>query len=138
MNTDDIKNFLQRMASTAIAMDHENHMNLISKKVQVYGIPGFDTIGYEDWSAQCKHEFAQGLIRDVSYTGLRMITRTPVRIMFKTLETISTRDGTVNRMGIEVILEKESDGQWRIIQERILPDNELEHDIANGLLETPA
>lgn len=138
MNNDDVQKFLQRMAASAIAMDHDAHMNLISRRVQVYGIPGFDTLGYEDWSSQCKHEFQQGLIEDVSYDGLRVITRTPKRIMFKTLETISATDGTANRMGIEVILEKEEDGEWRIIQERILPGNELEHDIANGLLNIDA
>ena len=37
-------------------------------------------------------------------------------------------DGTVNAQGIEVLLEKESDGKWRLIQERILSVAESRHD----------
>lgn len=43
-----IENFLNAMAATATQHEFEKHMNLISKKVEVYGIPGFDTIGYDD------------------------------------------------------------------------------------------
>lgn len=109
-------------------------MDLISRKVQLFGVPGFDVIGYDDWYAQCQHEFSQGLIQKVSYQGLKMITPTDKRIMFKTIETVEATDGTCNIMGIEVILEKEEDDKWRISQERVLPDDELEHDKQSGLM----
>ncbi len=51
--------------------------------------------------------------------------------MFKTYETITGTDCTVNAQGIEVLLELEDDGKWRATQERILPPDEVEHD---GLL----
>jgi ketosteroid isomerase-like protein len=48
--------------------------------------------------------------------------------MFKTFETVEATDGTINAQGIEILLEKEDDGQWRLVQERILPADEAKHD----------
>ena len=48
--------------------------------------------------------------------------------MFKTHETIKASDDSVSALGIEVIIEKKDNGQWRVIQERILPEDELKHD----------
>ena len=43
-------------------------------------------------------------------------------------------DGSVNTNGIEFIIQKEEDGQWRVGQERILPDDELDSDKRRGAL----
>lgn len=43
-----INSLLTAMADTASSHQFEKHMNLISIKVEIYGIPGFDTIGYDD------------------------------------------------------------------------------------------
>lgn len=48
--------------------------------------------------------------------------------MFKTYETIEASDGSSSSQGIEVVLEKEEDNQWRVIQERVLPDDETDFD----------
>jgi ketosteroid isomerase-like protein len=48
--------------------------------------------------------------------------------MFKTFETVEGSDGTINAQGIEVLLEQEDDGQWRLVHERVLPADEAEHD----------
>ena len=53
---------------------------------------------------------------------------TDTNIMFKTYETVEATDGSINAQGIEVIIEKEEDGQWRAIQERVLSDDETEFD----------
>ena len=126
--------FLERMATTANALDFEKHMHLISKQVSVFGVPGFDVIGYDDWFNQCKHEFENRLLKQVSYKGLNVLAETPGRIMFKSLETVEGTDGTVNSSGIEFIIQKEEDGGWRVCQERVLPDDELETDIRRGAL----
>jgi hypothetical protein len=70
----------------------------------------------------------------VSYQGLKIITASDSSIMFKTIETVEATDNTRNVMGIEVILEKEKDGKWRIAQERVSAEDELEHDKRHGLL----
>jgi ketosteroid isomerase-like protein len=126
--------FLAVMAETANKLDLEAHMNLISKDVSVYGVPGFEVIGYDDWFNQCEHEFENKLLKKVSYEGLNILAQTPDRVMFKSLETIEGSDGSVHTSGIEFILQKEEDGQWRVSQERILADDELESDKQRGAL----
>ena len=54
--------------------------------------------------------------------------------MFKSLETVEGADVTVISSGIEFIIQKEEDGVWRVSQERVLPDDELENDIRRGAL----
>lgn len=126
--------FLDQMAATANALDLDAHMNLISKDVSVFGVPGFDVIGYDDWFNQCKHEFENKLLKRVSYKGLNILAETPEKVMFKSLETVEGEDGTINTSGIEFIIEKQQDGVWRVSQERVLPDDELENDLRRGAL----
>ncbi len=115
-------------AATANAKNHHAHMDLISQKVNLLGVPGFESIGYEQWSAQCKHEFENNLIKHVRYDGLQLIVTKNIRIMFKTHETVEGANGEINAQGIEVLIEKESDNKWRLVQERILPPEETTHD----------
>ncbi len=57
-------------------------MDLISPTVNVFGVPGFEVIGYDDWARQCEYEFEQGLLHSVSYEGLRVISMTPGNVLF--------------------------------------------------------
>lgn len=120
--------WLQNATDTAADKNHTAHMNLISKKVSLQGIPGYENIGYADWAAQTKHEFENNILKSVSYAGLKLLKATNTHIMFKTFETVQANDGTSNAQGIEILLEKEDDGQWRLVQERILPTDESMHD----------
>jgi small nuclear ribonucleoprotein (snRNP)-like protein len=126
--------FLAVMAETANNLDFDAHMNLISKDVSVYGVPGFEVITYDDWFNQCQHEFENKMLKKVSYEGLNILAETADRIMFKSIETVEGSDGSTNTSGIEFIIQKEDDGQWRVGQERILPDDELESDKRRGAL----
>lgn len=126
--------FLAVMAETANKLDFKAHMNLISKDVSVYGVPDFEVITYDDWYKQCEYEFENKLLKKISYEGLNILAETPDRVMFKSIETIEGSDGSVNTSGIEFILQKEEDGQWRVSQERILPADELESDKRRGAL----
>lgn len=108
-------------------------MNLISKSVEVYGVPGFETIGYDDWFAQCQNEFKEQLIKEVRYEALKVINSTDSMIMFKTIEHIETTDNIKRATGIEVIIKLEEDNQWRVSQERILSNDELANDKNHGL-----
>ena len=126
--------FLDQMVQTANALDLEAHMNLISRDVSVFGVPGFEVIGYDDWYNQCQHEFENKLLKQVSYKGLNVLAETPDKIMFKSVETVEGADGTVNSNGVEFIIQMEEDGQWRVSQQRVLPEEELESDIRRGAL----
>ena len=125
------KQWLENAVTTAANKDHVAHMSYISKKVSLQGVPGYANIGYEEWAAQTKHEFEGNIIKSVRYQGLKLLTATNTHIMFKTFETVEANDGTVNAQGIEMLLEKEEDGEWRLVQERLLPTDESKHD---GLL----
>ncbi len=114
--------------TTANNKDLEAHMELISRRISLQGMPGFESIGYEDWSRQCQHEFENSLLKSVRYDGFKLVADTPTRIMFKTFETVEATDGTINAQGVEMLLEKEEDGKWRLVQERILPPDESAHD----------
>ena len=122
------REWLDASARTANAKDYDAHMDLISKKVQVFGVPGFESLGYEDWAKQSKHEFESGLLKRVSYAGMKVQVMLPGRVMFKTTETVEATDGSVQAHGVEIVLEKEPDGKWRVVQERILSPEETEHD----------
>lgn len=112
---------------TIAQYDHAAHMNLISKQVQVFGIPGFDVIGYDDWFSQCEYEFSDKLIRQASYQGLKIRQSNDRQIMFLTNESVTAADGTVDSHPIEIVLSQEDDGHWRVTQERLLSEQEARH-----------
>jgi hypothetical protein len=122
-----IKNWLTAIVDTASERDHSAHMDLISKKVNLVGVPGFDSIGFDDWSNQCQHEFEIELISDIQYQGLKVRAATDSRIMFITHETIIASDDTKKQQGVECLLELEDDGIWRLTQQRIMSDEETAH-----------
>lgn len=128
MDSRNAKEMLEALARTANAHDFAAHMDLISPAVNVYGVPGFEVIGYDDWARQCRHEFEQGPLKQVSYQGLHVVSMTPGKVLFKTTETVQGTDGTVNRHGVEILIRKEADARWRVTQERILPAEEMEYD----------
>ena len=115
-----VDDFMRRFVETAIEGDHAGHMAMISKDVAVHGIPGFQVIGYDDWSRQCAEEFPQNLIRAISYDGIQVTSQTDAVICFEALETIEARDGKVNRHRLEIFIAREADDEWRIVQERVL------------------
>ena len=124
MDSKPAADMLEALALTANAGAYTSHMDLISKEVSVYGVPGFEVIGYEDWARQCLHQFDEVLLKSVSYEGMRVVTVTHSSVLFKTMETIEATDGTVNRHGLEVLIRREPDGKWRVLQERILAVDE--------------
>ena len=121
---DIVQQWLSTSASTAAAGQHEAHMALISQKVSLLGVPGFEIIKYDDWSRQCKDEFDEGMLKQVFYEETEVVAAGLVMIMFRAVETVEVSDGPIDRNGIEGVLEKESDGQWRLTQERILSPEE--------------
>ena len=128
MNAEEIaQNWMDSCCQTIQQYDHKSHMNLISKDVQVFGIPGFEVIGYTDWFSQCEHEFHEKLIKKASYEGLKIRQSHDTQIIFLTNESILAADGTTDAHPIEIVLSKEQDGEWRVTQERLLSAEEASH-----------
>jgi len=47
--------------------------------------------------------------------------------MFKTLEIIQVKNEGAKTQGVEVLIELEEDGVWRVIQERVMTGDETKH-----------
>jgi hypothetical protein len=47
--------------------------------------------------------------------------------MLQTVERVEANDGTVIRRALEVVLDREPDGKWRVLQQRIMPEHEAMH-----------
>ena len=119
-----VNTWLANIVKTASEGDHPAHMDLISKTINLVGVPGFESIGFDYWSSQCQHDFKDNKIAEIQYHGLKIRAATDERIMFITRETVNASDGTKNQQGIECLLEKEVDGQWRLTQQRVLDEDE--------------
>ena len=119
--------WMDASALTASNNDFDAHFNLISKKVRVTGVPGFESISYDDWARAAEKDFKEGILQGVSYEGLKMNAHNDTQVMFKTLETIFVNDGSKKTQGVEILLELEEDGIWRVIQERVMTGDEIRH-----------
>lgn len=119
--------WLDASALTATNKQFEEHFNLISKKVRVTGVPGYESISYDDWARQSEQEFKDNVLEKVTYNGLKMTAHNDTQIMFKTLESIYANDGTQRSHGVEILIEKEEDNVWRVIQERVMTHDETKH-----------
>jgi len=119
--------WLDASALTASNKDFDAHFKLISEKVRITGVPGFESISYDDWARAAKKDFEEGILEKVSYEGLKLNAQNEKQIMFKTLENIFVNDGTKKTQGVEILIELESDGVWRVIQERVMTGDEIRH-----------
>ncbi|MEH6457360.1 MAG: hypothetical protein V7749_13605 [Cocleimonas sp.] len=122
-----VRKWLDASALTATNRDFDGHFALISKKVRVTGMPGFESISYDDWARASKKDFEDKVLDSVSYEGLKMSAHNDSQIMFKTLESVYVNDGTKKTHGVEILLQREEDDIWRVIQERIMTGDEIRH-----------
>ena len=116
--------WLTAAAESAGRKDLKGHMDMISKRVSVLGVPGFDNIDYDIWYKQCKHQFENAMIKSVAYKGFNLISATETQIMFSVFEAVVGSDGTLNEQIVEMSLEKEGDDVWRLVHERVLIEND--------------
>ena len=121
------KKWMEASASTASNHDFDGHFNLISKQVRVTGMPGFESISYDDWARASKKDFEDKVLESVSYKGFVINAHNDTQIMFKTLESVHVNDGTNKTHGVEIVLQLEDDDVWRVVQERIMTGNEIRH-----------
>lgn len=116
--------WLTHAAESAGQKDLKEHMGMISKRVSLQGVPGFDHIDYDAWYKQCRHQFENSMIKSISYKGVNLISSTETQIMFTVLERVVGTDGTLNEQLVEISLDKEDDDAWRLVQERVLLEND--------------
>lgn len=114
-----IYDWLDKMSSTIAGKMLPEHMELVSKKVEVYGNPRKDTINYMGWYKRRKNEFEKNSVVCVSYSGLKIKTIAQRRIIFNVNESIAGTDGRILLMNKDVTLEREDDDGWRVVEENI-------------------
>lgn len=126
--------WLTDAAESAGQKDLKSHMGMISKRVSVLGVPGFDKIDYDIWYKQCRHQFEMSMIKSIAYKGFTLISATANQIMFTILEQVVGTDGTLNEQLVEMTLEKEDDAVWRLVQERVLIENDAlrNHELSSS------
>ena len=124
--------WLTEAVESAGKKDLQGHMGMISKRISVQGVPGFDNLNYDIWYQQCKNQFEMSMIKSIAYKGFNLISATESQILFSVHETVVGTDGTLNEQIVEKSLEKEDDDVWRLVLERVLIENDAmrNHELA--------
>ena len=128
MNEEDAQQIAEQWltdaAESAAQKDLMAHIGMISKRVSIEGVPGFDSINYDKWYGQCRHQFENAMIKSIAYKGFNLLSASELQILFTVFETVVGTDGTVNEQIVEMSLEKEDDSVWRLVTERVLIEND--------------
>ncbi len=111
--------------------DIEKHMQLVSQRVQVYGMPTKDTINYRQWKSRRKNEFANDTLLAINFREMRLISSTPKRLRFNTQETMLGNNGKMVLLDKNITLEFEDDHSWRVIEEKVNSWRVKKLDLAN-------
>jgi len=109
----------EAMSSTIGERNLPAHMELISKKVEVFGNPSKEHINYAGWYKRRKNEFENQTVICVSYANTQIRTITLRRIIFNVNESIVGIDGRIITLNQDVVLEREDDEQWRLVEQNI-------------------
>lgn len=99
--------------------DLDEHMQLVSKKINVYGMPSKGVIDYKEWRSRRKYEFKNGSLMALNYQNVKLIGSTAKRLRFAATETMVGKDGKMVILDANFILELEGDGIWRVVEENV-------------------
>jgi len=116
--------WLTQAAESAGQKDLKGHMGMISKRISLQGVPGFENIDYDIWFKQCRHQFENAMIKSIAYKGFNLVSATETQIIFTVFEVVVGTDGTLNEQIVEMSLEKEEHDVWRLVLERVLIEND--------------
>lgn len=99
--------------------DLDRHMRLVSRRVQVYGMPTKENINYPQWQLRRENEFKNDEILALNFNDKKLISRTQKRLRFRTSQTMLGKDGKMVILDKNITLEFEDDQVWRVIEEMI-------------------
>jgi len=119
MSQELILNWLNELSETVKERDLERHMALVSKKVQVYGLPSEKIVDYRGWLRRRKSEFNRKILIGIEYTDLNIKTITLRRLGFNIVETMHAHNGKRIIIQKEIMLELEDNDKWRVVEETI-------------------
>ena len=125
-----VQNWLEELARTATTGNIDAYLGLISQQINIVDIEKKQSLGYSDWAEYCRERYlaifspvgiAQAI--QVKYRDIRIKTMTPARVKFVATETVE-QPHQVDQRGTEFIIQREDDGIWRAVQERLIPLSE--------------
>jgi len=115
----DIRKWLSNITETVNNRDLEQHMDLVSENVVVYGMPSGKTLSYADWYTRRKNEFKRGILKSLAYNKLKIKTIGLRRLIFDIEEVMEGTNGDIALINKEVILEQDLNEAWRVVEETI-------------------
>jgi len=117
--TQTVYKWQEAISKTIGNRDLPGHMDLISKKVEVFGNPSKEHINYAGWYKRRKNEFEKQNVICVSFANTQIRTITLRRIIFNVNESIVGTDGRIITLNQDVVLEREDDDKWRLVEQNI-------------------
>lgn len=90
--------------------DVEGHMDLISKRVKVYGLANLDVVDYNFWRRQVQEQFAAGLVTSVRYYLSAVKADSDAQLRLTAIEYLTDKDGSEHESPLLITLCKEEDG----------------------------
>ncbi|MFO7603248.1 MAG: hypothetical protein R6X06_05465 [Gammaproteobacteria bacterium] len=130
--TDPLHQWLQNMQRSVQDQDLEQHMALVSKRVQIYGLPRKEVVDYPQWRQRRHNEFRTRRLVALQHAHVKIKTLGLVRIAFNVDQSLIAKDGVVYIINKDIMLEKEADGVWRVIEETIHHWNQRQYQLAAG------
>ena len=126
-----IEDWLDAMRQSVENQDLTAHMALVSKNVRVYGLPNYKEVDYDAWQQRRKNEFENNRLQGLVYKLIRIRMSLQRRIGFELEEHMLSSDGKVIVILKDVMLEREQDENWRVVEENIREWRNV--DISNEL-----
>jgi hypothetical protein len=114
-----VQQWLNGISFSAATWNLHDHMELISRDVQVHGLPSVDIVDYTGFKKRRHNEFHKKLLLSITYKGMELIESNGEQITFAVKETLKSTRGESFVLDKEIRLRRESDGKWRAVQEQI-------------------
>lgn len=114
-----VEHWTFQIAQTIQQRDIDAHMQWVSTKVQVYGMPSKAVILYNEWRERRQLELKTGELLSINFTIQKIISSMQRRIAFRAQENLLNNNREVVILDKTIILEKEQDHVWRVVEESI-------------------
>ncbi len=111
--------WLSSLSFSAATWNLDDHMEHISRDVQVHGLPIAGVVDYAGFRKRRHNEFQRKLLLSITHKGLELIESNGEHITFVVKETLKSTRGESFVLDKEIRLRRESDGKWRAVQEQI-------------------
>lgn len=111
--------WLNAISDSVKEKDINAHMKLVSKDVHVYGIPGTEVLNYQNWLYRRHNEFLNDKLHSLQYKLIRIKNDQQRRLGFEVEEQMVATDGRAYIISKDILLEREQDDNWRVVEEKI-------------------